>query len=148
MADVRDGLPLPPAQAIRHALEMLSRASGDWRGNGSVDAGPLHWPVAVNLARRQLAQALEALEQRRVVQLRTALADWLCGHCGGSGFEEEDPCAFCGAAGHDAALDTADARAGIAWWNSLTPTRRREWLEVAQSPRPADAWRAFQAEGA
>lgn len=174
------------AQAIRQALEILNRASTDWRGNGAADAGPLHWPVAVNLARREFAQALEsiqaeaqlgdlltqaaerlrgwsdgsapddklrarietALGSRRVVQLRTPLTDWLCGHCGGSGFEEEEPCAFCGAAGHDAALDTADARAGIAWWNSLTPTRRREWLEVARSPRPADAWRAFQAQGA
>lgn len=38
-----------------------------------------------------------------------------------------------------------DARMGIAWWNSLTPTRRREWLEAAHSGRPVDAWRAFQA---
>lgn len=148
MADVRDGLPLPPAQAIRHALEMLSRASGDWRGNGSVDAGPLHWPVAVNLARRQLAQALEALEQRRVLQLRTPLTEWLCGHCGASGFDGEELCAFCSAAGNDAGLDTADARAGMAWWQSLTPTRRREWLEAAHSGRPADAWNAFKAQGA
>ncbi len=38
--------------------------------------------------------------------------------------------------------DAADARIGIAWWNGLTPTRRRYWLDVAGSARPADAWRA------
>lgn len=37
--------------------------------------------------------------------------------------------------------DAADARIGIAWWNGLTPTRRRYWLDVAGSARPADAWR-------
>jgi hypothetical protein len=148
MAEIHRNPGPQAAQAIRQALEILSRASVDWRGNGAADAGPLHWPVAVNLARRELAQALEALEQRRVVQLRTALADWLCGHCGGSGFEEKEPCAFCGAAGDHAALDTADARAGIAWWNSLTPTRRREWLDAARSACPADAWSAFKAQGA
>ena len=37
-----------------------------------------------------------------------------------------------------------DARIGIAWWNSLPQTRRRYWLDVAGSARPADAWRAFQ----
>lgn len=186
MADLRQSTAPHAAQAIRQALEILSRASADWRGNGSTGVGPLHWPVAVNLARRELTRALEALQgeaqlrdlltqaaerlrgwsegstpddklrarieaalgPRRVVQLRTPLTDWLCGHCGGSGFEEDEPCAFCEAAGNDAGLDTADARAGIAWWNSLTPTRRREWLEAARSGRPADAWRAFQAQGA
>lgn len=38
-----------------------------------------------------------------------------------------------------------DASAGIAWWNSLQPAERREWLEIAGSAVPADAWRAFQA---
>ncbi len=135
-------------QAIRQALEILSRASVDWRGNGAADGGPLHWPVAVNLARRELAQALEALEQSRVVQLHTPLAEWLCRHCGSTGFDGDAPCAFCGAPGDDAAHDTADARAGMAWWNSLTPTRRREWLDAARSARPADAWSAFKAQGA
>ncbi|MHB1829674.1 MAG: hypothetical protein ACYCV6_18670, partial [Steroidobacteraceae bacterium] len=50
------------AQAIRQALEILNRASTDWRGNGAGDAGPLHWPVAVNLARREFAQALESIQ--------------------------------------------------------------------------------------
>ena len=44
--------------------------------------------------------------------------------------------------------NVADALVGMAWWNSLTPTRRREWLELAGSARPADAWRTFQAGGA
>ncbi|MGH8226694.1 MAG: hypothetical protein ACREU3_02125 [Steroidobacteraceae bacterium] len=42
-------------------------------------------------------------------------------------------------------LVRADAEAGIAWWNRLTPARRTYWLEVAGSAVPADAWRAFQA---
>ena len=130
---------------------MLERASADWHGNGSADTGPLHWPVAIDVARRQLTQALEVLEaarQPQVLQLRTPLTEWLCGHCGGSGFDGGEPCAFCGAAGNDAGLDTSDARAGLAWWRSLTPTRRREWLEAAHSGRPADAWNAFKAQGA
>jgi hypothetical protein len=152
-----------PAEAIRQALEILSRASADWRGNDATDPGPLHWPVAVTLARRELAQALEgeallrellqaasqrlagwsegstpddrlrarieaALGPRRVVPLQTPLTEWLCG-----------------AGGNEYALDPADARAGIAWWNSITPTRRREWLEAANSARPVDAWNAFKA---
>jgi hypothetical protein len=120
-------------------MALLERASADWRGNGSADTGPVHWPVAVAFARRQLTQALEVLEPRRVLQLRTPLNEWLCGHCGGSGFDGDEPCAFCSAAGNDAGFDTADARAGMAWWQSLTPTRRREWLEAAHSVRPADA---------
>ena len=50
-----------PAAAVRSALELLSRASADWRNGGGCEAGPLHWPVSVNLARRALRQALEAL---------------------------------------------------------------------------------------
>ena len=38
----------------------------------------------------------------------------------------------------------ADARIGMTWWNGLTPARRRHWLDVAGSARPADAWAAFQ----
>jgi hypothetical protein len=45
------------------------------------------------------------------------------------------------------AHDAVNARIGMAWWNGLTPTRRRYWLDVAGSARPADAWRAFQAGG-
>lgn len=96
--------------AVRQALGLLGRASADWRGNSAADAGSLHWPVAVNLARRELTRALEALERDG----RTA--------------GEAD-----------------DARAGIAWWNSLQPAERGEWLAIAGSAVPADAWRAFQA---
>ncbi len=147
MAEIHRPSEHQAARAIHQALEILARASADWRGNGAADTGPLHWPIAATLARQRLAHALEALEQRRIVQLRTPLTDWLCGHCGGTGFEADEPCEACGAAGNDTGIDTADARAGMAWWNSLTPTRRREWLEAAQSGRPADAWNAFKAQG-
>ena len=110
----------PAAQAIRQALEILARASADWRGTGAADAGSVHWPLAVELARRELAQALEVLEPRREV---------------GS------------LAGNDRGLDAVDARIGMAWFNSLSPTRRREWLEAAHSVRPVDAWTAFKAQG-
>ena len=147
MAEIHRTSEQQAAQAIRQALEVLGRASADWRGTGALDTGPLHWPIAATLARQRLAHALEVLEQRRVVQLRTPLTDWLCGTCGGTGFEADEPCEACGAAGNDTGIDTADARAGMAWWNSLTPTRRREWLDAAQSGRPADAWNAFKAQG-
>ncbi len=43
---------------------MLSRAPVDWRNGDGSQPGPLHWPVSVNLARRALREALEALEPR------------------------------------------------------------------------------------
>ena len=121
MIDTHQRSSSPAAQAIRQALDVLSRASADWRGNGAADAGPVHWPLALELARRELAQALETLEQRREV---------------------------CGLPGNDRGLDAVDARIGMAWFNSLSPTRRREWLEAAHSARPVDAWTAFKAQGA
>ena len=121
MIDTHQRSSSPAAQAIRQALEILARASADWRGNGAADADPVHWPLAVELARRELAQALETLEQRREV---------------GS------------LAGNDRGLDAGDARIGMAWFNSLSPTRRREWLEAAPSGRPVDAWTIFKAQGA
>ena len=45
--------------AVRHAIELLNRASEDWRGNGTSDVGPLHWPTAIRLPRLGLAAALE-----------------------------------------------------------------------------------------
>ena len=43
------------------------------------------------------------------------------------------------------AQDEAGARAGIAWYNGLTPTERRQWHEVAGSAVPAaSGWRAFK----
>ena len=121
MVDTHQRSNSPAAQAIRQALEVLSRASADWRGTGAADAGPVHWPLAIELARRELAQALEVLEPRREVG---------------------------GLAGNDRGLDAVDARIGMAWFNSLSPTRRREWLEAAPSGRPVDAWTIFKAQGA
>ena len=37
-----------------------------------------------------------------------------------------------------------DAMQGIAWFNSLTPTERRNWLNVASSAVPADAWAVYK----
>ena len=101
--------------AVQGALVILGRASADWRNGGGCDSGALHWPVAVSLARRQLHQALEALEPHPIPMPSSA--------------------------------ELADALAGMAWFNSLTPSERREWLEVAGSAVPAEAWRAFQAGG-
>ncbi len=106
--------PPGPVTAVREALDLPNRASADWRNGGSCDSGALHWPVAVSLARHELRQALEALQNPREVQV----------------------------------VDLQDARAGILWFNSLTPAERRHWLEVAGSAVPADAWRAYQAGGA
>jgi hypothetical protein len=57
-----------PDASIRRALDLLGRASEDWRGNGATELGSLHWPVALQLARRELTRALEALEQRPVIE--------------------------------------------------------------------------------
>ena len=42
------------------------------------------------------------------------------------------------------ALPDLDAMQGIAWFNSLTPTKRRYWLNVASSAVPADAWAVYK----
>ena len=101
-----------PVSAIVAALNLLNRASSDWRNGGGCDSGALHWPVAVSLARRQLREALEALAPHPIPMRSTA--------------------------------ELADALAGMAWFNSLTASERRHWLEVAGSAVPADAWRAFK----
>jgi len=49
---------------VRAALSVLERASDDWRNGGGCECGPLHWPVAVSLAKHALRQALEALGER------------------------------------------------------------------------------------
>jgi hypothetical protein len=94
--------------AVRQVLAILGRASDTWHNGGATESGPLHWPVAVRLAQRELEQALGAME----------------------GQTDEH---------------TQDARAGIAWWNHLTPTQRGYWLRCAKSSVPADAWEAFKA---
>ena len=33
---------------------------------------------------------------------------------------------------------------GLIWWNRLTESERRHWLDQAGSARPVDAWRAYQ----
>jgi hypothetical protein len=37
-----------------------------------------------------------------------------------------------------------DERAGMAWFNHLTPAQRLHWLTCARSAVPADAWEAFK----
>ncbi|MGA7540437.1 MAG: hypothetical protein WBW93_16900 [Steroidobacteraceae bacterium] len=67
MAAVSAARPLSDStatDAVRQALDLLGRASADWRNGNGCEAGPLHWPVSVNLARRVLRQALEDLEPR------------------------------------------------------------------------------------
>jgi hypothetical protein len=96
---------------MHRALDLLGRASADWRNGGQCDGTALHWPVAVDLARRELQQALGTME----------------------GQPDER---------------TGDARAGIAWFNQLTPTQRSHWLTCARLAVPADAWEAFKSEDA
>jgi hypothetical protein len=93
--------------AVRQVLAILERASDTWHNGDPAKSGPLHWPVAVDLARRELQQALGTLERR----------------------PDEH---------------TQDARAGIVWWNHLTPTQRLHWVRCARSDAPADAWEAFK----
>lgn len=131
-----------PGAAVRQALELLGRASADWRNGGACETGPLHWPVSVNLARRLLRQALEALESP---EWKRPSAEPRCQHCGGTGFEGDDPCEFCCATGRDGHIE--NALRGSIWWNSISRAERRHWLEVADSAVPADAWRAFQTGG-
>lgn len=101
--------------AVRRALDLLGRASEDWRNGTPRESGSLHWPVAVNLARRELRQALETLENPQ----------WHC-VCG----REDCPGACLESLGIG---ETESARAGIAWWNRLSRAERRYWLERADS---------------
>lgn len=41
---------------------------------------------------------------------------------------------------------TADEANGIAWFNALDDRGRAEWLRVAGSARPVDAWGAYKAQ--
>ena len=94
-------------EVVHHVLSILERASDSWHNGVPADNGPLHWPVAVHHARRELQHAL-----------RTPNAQ--------------------------ANERSLDERAGIAWWNHLTPAQRHHWLICARSPAPADAWEAFK----
>jgi hypothetical protein len=75
------------AGAVRRALRLLMAASNDWRAAGPSDGRePLHWTIAVRAARAHLEYALERMEPR-------------CPHCGGTGFDGDEPCEFCAGAG-------------------------------------------------
>jgi hypothetical protein len=37
-----------------------------------------------------------------------------------------------------------DERAAIAWWDSLSAPRRADWLQMADSTKPAGAWTEFK----
>jgi len=39
---------------------------------------------------------------------------------------------------------TADELAGIEWWNSISEPRQADWLQMAESARPADAWTEYK----
>lgn len=45
---------------MHRALDLLGRASADWRNGGQHDAPSLHWPIAVDLARQEPQNALDA----------------------------------------------------------------------------------------
>ena len=87
------------AEAVHRALDLLGRASADWRNGGQYEGATIHWPVAVNLARDELLHVLGTLESQPDERAR-------------------------------------DARAGIAWWNHLTPTQRQQWLSCVPGQRP------------
>jgi hypothetical protein len=38
-------------------------------------------------------------------------------------------------------VDAPAIHPGIAWWNSITQDDRRDWLAMAGSACPADAWK-------
>jgi hypothetical protein len=129
--------------AVRAALHSLERASLSWQHADPRTDGPLHWPLAIGEAKRALAQALTMLEAD--AEGAPAGGALRCAHCGGTGFQGDDPCRFCDATGR-AGVDR-DAEAGIAWFNGLTPAERSYWLMCADSARPADAWAAFKCWG-
>jgi hypothetical protein len=65
--------------AMRHALAILGRASYTWHNGDPAKSGPLHWPVAVTLARRQLELALgisEAQTDEITQDVRAGMAWW------------------------------------------------------------------------
>lgn len=37
-----------------------------------------------------------------------------------------------------------DAMEGILWWNAMTETDRADWMKIAGSAVPADAWAAYK----
>lgn len=45
-------------------------------------------------------------------------------------------------------LEADDERKGIDWFNALTEQERGEWLRLASSAVPADAWAAYKRQQA
>jgi hypothetical protein len=39
---------------------------------------------------------------------------------------------------------SADDRAGLEWWHSLSEPRRADWLQLANGTRPAEAWEEYK----
>ena len=39
---------------------------------------------------------------------------------------------------------TADELAGIEWWHSISEHRQADWLQMAESAKPADAWAEYK----
>ena len=39
---------------------------------------------------------------------------------------------------------TADELAGLEWWHSLSEPRRSDWLQLADTTRPAEAWAEYK----
>jgi hypothetical protein len=135
------------AGSIRRALALLEAASADCRLTGpSNGSDPLWWPIATVAARAQLQHALEQLSASDA--LLTAAADHLHGWSAGA---EPDGAlirrmrALASREAPGAAHIDADAELGMTWWNGLSERERAEWLRIADSAAPADAWRAYKA---
>jgi hypothetical protein len=62
-------------EAVQAALDVLGRASADWRNGGQCESGALHWPVAVSHARKLLRTAL--LELAGAADTLTERQHWL-----------------------------------------------------------------------
>ena len=91
------------ATVVRRALDLLGRASEDWRNGTPRESGSLHWPVAVNLARRELRQVLEAPDN----------PPWRC-VCG----REHCPDACVDLLGFEGRRERPRRHAGITWCNT------------------------------
>jgi hypothetical protein len=39
---------------------------------------------------------------------------------------------------------SADDLAGLEWWNSLSTPRQADWLRLADSTKPAEAWAEYK----
>ncbi|MGH8229784.1 MAG: hypothetical protein ACREU3_18095 [Steroidobacteraceae bacterium] len=116
--------------AIRRALELLNRASGDWR-NGGGDSGPLHWPTAIAFATRELRDALAAPEPVDETPEAATVESY---------FPGQERLA------RERARLLPEAREGMAWYNSITKAERAHYDALARSAVPADAWEARRRE--